>query len=221
MRVQFGEFTLDTETRELTHDGAVRPLTAKAFDLLAMLVASRPRIVSKTDLQHRLWPDRFVVEKNLANLVGEIRAALGESASTPRFIRTAHRIGYAFRDKEEAKHVRTLTPASGHRACRLIWKEHRLSLDDGAHVLGREPAADIYVDSTNVSRRHAVIRIADGAATLEDLGSKNGTFVGGRRIDETTALSDGDRIQIGSEVMTFRVIRGTDSTRTTADVKKS
>ena len=207
---------LDTDTRELTRDGTVQPLTAKAFDLLAMLVTNRPRIVSKTDLQERLWPDRFVVEKNLANLVGEIRAALGETASAPRFIRTAHRIGYAFRDAGETKPASVLTPASGPHACRLIWPEHRLTLDDGDHVLGREPAADIYLDATNVSRRHAVIRIVDGAATLEDLGSKNGTFIGGKRVDGMMALSDGDRIQIGSIVMTFRVIHGTASTRTTA-----
>ena len=216
MRVRFGEFALDTETRELTRDGAVRPLTAKAFDLLAMLVANRPRIVSKTDLQERLWPDRFVVEKNLANLVGEIRTALGESATAPRFIRTAHRVGYAFRGAGETKPPRTLSPTSGPHACRLIWQEHRLTLDDGDHVLGREPAADIYLDATNVSRRHAVIRIADGAATLQDLGSKNGTFIGGKRVDGMIALRDGDRIQIGSVVMTFRVIPGTGSTRTTA-----
>ena len=216
MRVRFGAFVLDTETRELTRDGAVQSLTAKAFDLLAMLVANRPRIVSKADLQERLWPDRFVVEKNLANLVGEIRAALGENASAPRFIRTTHRIGYAFREAGETKAPRVLTPAPGRRACRLIWQNQRLTLDDGDHVLGREPAADIYLDATNVSRRHAVIRIADGAATLEDLGSKNGTFIGGRRVDAVTALSDGDRIQIGAVEMTFRVIRGTGSTRTTA-----
>ncbi len=216
MRVRFGAFVLDTETRELTRDGAVQPLTAKAFDLLAMLVANRPRIVSKADLQERLWPDRFVVEKNLANLVGEIRAAFGETASAPRFIRTAHRVGYAFRDAGEAKPPRALSPASGRRAYRLIWQEHRLTLDDGDHVLGREPAADIYLDATNVSRRHAVIRIVDGAATLEDLGSKNGTFLGGKRVDGMMTLSDGDRIQIGSVVMTVRIIRATGSTRTTA-----
>ena len=103
MRVRFGDFALDTGTRELTRSGTVQALSSKAFDLLAILVADRPRIVSKARLQEELWPDRFVVEKNLANLVCEIRAALGEDASNPRFIRTAHRFGYAFRTAGDTK----------------------------------------------------------------------------------------------------------------------
>jgi len=59
--------------------------------------------------------------------------------------------------------------------------------------------------------------IADGQAVLEDLGSKNGTFVGKRRIDSVTALADGDRIRVGSVELTFRVVRGVGSTRTMAD----
>ena len=92
-----------------------------------------------------------------------------------------------------------------------------MTLGDGRHTVGRDPNADIYLDSTSVSRRHASIRIADGQAMLEDLGSKNGTFVGKRRIDSITALADGDRIRIGSIELTFRVVRGVGSTRTSAD----
>ncbi len=83
MRVAFGEFVLDTETRELCRDGRRLDLTPKAFDLLAMLIANRPRVVTKAELQERLWPDSFVVDKNLANLVSEIRDALGEDAVQP------------------------------------------------------------------------------------------------------------------------------------------
>ena len=57
------------------------PLSPKAFDLLSILVADRPKAISKSDLQERLWPATFVVEKNLANLVGEIRDALGDDPS--------------------------------------------------------------------------------------------------------------------------------------------
>ena len=70
----------------------------KAFDLLSILVADRPKAISKSDLQERLWPATFVVEKNLANLVSEIRDALGDDLSRLRFIRTVHRFGYAFRE---------------------------------------------------------------------------------------------------------------------------
>ena len=71
-------------------------LQARQAELLLLLVANRPRAMSKGDLQERLWPSTFVVEKNLANLVGEIRDAIGDNPSNPRFIRTIRRFGYAF-----------------------------------------------------------------------------------------------------------------------------
>ena len=98
MRVSFGALVLDSDTRELLRDGALVPLSPKAFELLCLLVAQRPKAMAKSDLQDRLWPKTFVVEKNLANLVGEIRAAIGDDPSNPRFIRTVHRFGYAFRE---------------------------------------------------------------------------------------------------------------------------
>ena len=56
----------------------------------------RPKALSKADLQERLWPGTFVAEANLSNLVAEIRAALNDPARAPKFVRTAHRFGYAF-----------------------------------------------------------------------------------------------------------------------------
>jgi DNA-binding winged helix-turn-helix (wHTH) protein len=95
-RVTFGEFVLDPDTRELLRGNTPVPLSPKAFQLLAVLVENRPKALSKSDLQERLWPGTFVVEKNLTNLVTEIRAALGDDASDPVFVRTVHRFGYAF-----------------------------------------------------------------------------------------------------------------------------
>src|SRR5688572_4073514 len=109
MRVSFGPFVLDSDTRELLRADVPVPLSPKAFELLCLLVAHRPKALAKSDLQERLWPATFVVEKNLANLVGEIRDALGDDPSNPRFVRTVHRFGYAFR--ETAGSVETVRPA--------------------------------------------------------------------------------------------------------------
>jgi len=84
-----------------------------------ILVRTRPRALSKADLQDRLWPDTFVVEKNLANLVSEIRQALGESPQGSGFIRTVQRYGYAFNESagqepdREAGPVQSAGHASG------------------------------------------------------------------------------------------------------------
>jgi TolB-like protein/DNA-binding winged helix-turn-helix (wHTH) protein/tetratricopeptide (TPR) repeat protein len=96
MQVSFGEFVLDLDSRELRRGAEPVRLSPKAFQLLELLVTNRPRALSKADLQDRLWPNTFVVEKNLANLVSEIRQVLGDSPSGSSFIRTVPRYGYAF-----------------------------------------------------------------------------------------------------------------------------
>ena len=96
MRISFGAFTLDLQSRQLTSAGREIHLEPKAFELLSALVLERPKALSKADLQERLWPNTFVAEANLSNLVGEVRAALGDPARAPRFVRTIHGFGYAF-----------------------------------------------------------------------------------------------------------------------------
>ena len=214
MRLAFEEFVLDTGTREITREGRRLDLTPKAFELLTILIASRPRVVTKTDLQERLWPDRFVVDKNLANLVSEIRDVLGDDPSNPRFVRTAHRIGYAFRYCGPEENSRKRPARGDARIFRLLLDDQRLTLQEGGeYVLGRDPDADVYLDSPSVSRRHAVIRITDRDATIEDLGSRNGTFVGERRIDKAATLENGDAIRAGTVVLTFHAVHAPASTK--------
>jgi DNA-binding winged helix-turn-helix (wHTH) protein len=215
--VAFGEFVLDLDTRELLRGGRPVPLSPKAFHLLGLLVEHRPKALSKRDLQERLWPGTFVVEKNIANLVAEIRDALGDDANDPHFVRTVHRFGYAFQAPPAAPPAR----GEGSRArtaarFRVVWAGARTALRDGEHVIGRDPDLELFLDSASVSRHHARITIAGDGATLEDLGSKNGTFVGERRIRSATRLADGDTIRVGSVTLTFYAIRAAGSTETRA-----
>jgi hypothetical protein len=173
--------------------------------------------MAKSNLQQRLWPGTFVVEKNLANLIGELRAALGDNPSNPRFIRTVHRFGYAFRATSSSTEA---DPRTSHAADLLFvvqWVNGRARLDEGAHILGRDPDVEICLSSPGVSRRHALITIAQGAARIEDLGSKNGTFVGNRRLDGVRSLCDGDTISVGSVTLTLRVFCAPASTETAGD----
>jgi DNA-binding winged helix-turn-helix (wHTH) protein len=96
LKLRFDDFTLDDDTRQLLRPDREVHLSPKAFDLLAMLLAARPRALPKAVLHTGLWPDTFVSEANLAMLVAEIRSALGDDARTPRFVRTVQRYGYAF-----------------------------------------------------------------------------------------------------------------------------
>jgi DNA-binding winged helix-turn-helix (wHTH) protein len=205
--IRFGPFTLNLDTRQLARGGDGIHLSTKAFDLLAILVAERPNVLSKDALQHRLWPDTFVAEANLSNLIGEIRAALDDSPREPAYIRTVHRVGYAFCAETTAAE-RDDTPL-----CWLEWGSQRFPLAAGEHVIGRDADAAIRIDASTVSRRHARILVGPDGAALEDFGSKNGTFHGDVRVTSRVAIADGDRIRIGSQLLTFRV-RAEDSTET-------
>ena len=206
MRTGFGQFVLDSETRQLLRGGEEVHLSPKAFDLLCTLVARRPNVVSKADLFGQIWPNTFVVEGNLNVLVSEIRKAIDEDAQSPQFIRTAHGVGYAFcaetTDRSGAAHHHEESKAR----CWLVWKDRTFLLAAGDNVIGRDPGCNVWLDHSGVSRRHARIRIADEIkpAVLEDLKSTNGTFVGREQVKAQTALADGDVIKVGSIKLTFR-----------------
>jgi DNA-binding winged helix-turn-helix (wHTH) protein len=208
MKVSFGELTLDMETRQLRRGAAEVHVSPKAFELLIALVESRPRALSKADLQARLWPDTYVSESNLASLVAEIRRATGDDARTPRFVRTVQRFGYAF-----AGETSQVALPSSAATCWIISGDRQWTLKDGEHILGRgqEPGG---FESDTMSRRHARILVSEGRATLEDLGSKNGTFIGDRSVTSPQTLNDGDGIRLGSVRLTFRAAKGGPSTRT-------
>ena len=89
-----------------------------------------------------------------------------------------------------------------------------MSLTEGANV-GRTPDADVDLGSPTVSRRHARIALAGTTATIEDLGSKNGTFLRNEPVSGPVALLDGDGITLGSQRVHFRMHSGVGSTMTT------
>ena len=205
MRIRFAEFALDSDTRQLFREDEDVHISPKAFELLCMLLARRPGVVTKQELFGHIWPNTFVAEANLNVLVGELRRALDDEARAPRFIRTAHGVGYAFcGDAADVPTADASRSAPGTRFW-LETKDRTYSLDVGDHTIGRDPRCDVWLNDASVSRRHARIQIAGGAgtATLDDLESTNGTFVGRRRITQPTALADGTRIKVGSVELSF------------------
>jgi DNA-binding winged helix-turn-helix (wHTH) protein len=201
-QVSFGPFTLDPETRQLLRDPERGPvhLSPKAYDLLCVLVESRPKALAKADLHERLWPSTFVSEATLASLIAELRDALGERGREARFIRTVHGFGYAFSGTAREARERTVAPP----AHWIICNGREKALGEGDHVIGRDADVAIPLTSPTVSRHHAKIVIAGEVAILEDLGSKNGTHVRGEAVTSPLLLADGDQIRIGRFQLTFR-----------------
>jgi pSer/pThr/pTyr-binding forkhead associated (FHA) protein len=91
---------------------------------------------------------------------------------------------------------------------------HQIALNEGDNILGRAPDAGVWIDAPGVSRHHARIRLDAATAAVEDLGSKNGTYLRGERVTAPTRLADGDQIRLGSVVITFRIPPPPGSTET-------
>jgi DNA-binding winged helix-turn-helix (wHTH) protein len=207
MRLTFGRCLFDSGAREVSRDTRPVAISPKAFQLLEILIDRRPNAVSKDQLRELLWPNAFVSDANLPNLVAELRAVLLDEARNPRVIRTVQRFGYAF--CAEAVPSEPGRPA----AFKLIWADRAIALREGENLLGREPDVAVWIDVYSVSRRHARIVVSGDRATLEDLGSKNGTFLKGEAVTRPAALSDGDRLRIGTVEMTVRRYAGAVSTQ--------
>jgi DNA-binding winged helix-turn-helix (wHTH) protein len=201
---RFGPFSLDSGTRQLLCDRHEVSLSPKAFQLLLWLVENRSRAMSRSELQQQLWPSTFVLETNLAGLIAEVRRALQDPADSPKFVRTIHRFGYRFIGDV---HEENASPEFVEHVTKywLVWQTRQVPLAEGDNVVGRGTDASVWIDAPGVSRHHARIVVRQGEATLEDLGSKNGTYVGGERVTIPRRLADGDQIRLGSVVIDFRI----------------
>jgi DNA-binding winged helix-turn-helix (wHTH) protein len=199
--VRFGLWTFDGP-RRLLIDGEGQPvhLPPKAFDLLALLIANAPRVVPKTELHARLWPETFVAEATLVALVKDVRRALQDHNSAAPILRTSHGVGYAFCGALELER-----PEAAVMNRWVIVRGRRVPLKAGDNLIGRDPRAEIWLDAAGVSRQHARIAVTASASEIEDLGSKNGTFVGEVRVVDPVTLRNGDIIRIGPLAIVYRM----------------
>ncbi|HEY6138884.1 MAG TPA: FHA domain-containing protein [Thermoanaerobaculia bacterium] len=189
---RFGQFVFDVGSRVLFYDGVERHLSPKGQHLLRLLLAARPNAVSRQELFDSLWPETFVVESNLASIVNEVRRALDDDPRNARFIRTVHAFGYAF-GGVVSKEARGATSFAT-----LLCENRSFVLPYGEHVLGRAQDVRIALTDPTVSRHHARLIVKDDGVQIEDLGSKNGTFVDGCRIAEPCPLNRQSRIVFGA-----------------------
>lgn len=187
MPLRFGAFTFDPQQRELRRNGQTVPLSPKAFLLLELLVDARPKPVAHDTLYQRLWPDVVVEPGNLHGLISEIRSALDDRDHD--LVRTVHRVGYAFAAVGAVEESVRYS---------ILLGEDEIPLRNGENVIGRDPHDAIVIHAPDVSRHHARLIVAGTRVTLEDLGSKNGTFIGTRRVNEPVEVRPGDDILIGT-----------------------
>ncbi|MCL4839755.1 MAG: winged helix-turn-helix domain-containing protein, partial [Thermoanaerobaculia bacterium] len=95
-RYQFGEFLLDALGMRLTRGGTALEVEPKALQTLLHLVAHRDRLVTREELHEAVWHGAFVTEGSQTRAIAQIRRALGDDAREPRYVETAHGLGYRF-----------------------------------------------------------------------------------------------------------------------------
>lgn len=181
MRGRFSDLLFDGDLRQLSREGRPIDLTPKAFEALQTLVEAWPAAISKEAIYGRLWSDVVVEQGNLHNLISEIRAAIGDEDHT--IIRTIHRFGYSLGVSLEVD-----TPSNVY----LILGGRQIPLREGENIIGRD-----LIGTPDVSRRHACVTVAGTSAAVEDLGSKNGTFMRGKRLNARTDLQNFDEVVFG------------------------
>lgn len=202
---RFGPFEADLRTGELRRAGKTIELQELPFRILAALLERPGELVTREELHATAWPaDVFLdFEHGLNKAINKIRRALGDRVDEPRFVATLPGRGYRFIAEVELPEGRESRHPS-RPTCRILWDSRTIPLSEGMNVIGRDPAATVFVDSSTVSRRHAGIVVSPEGATLEDLGSKNGTFLHDQRVAAPTRLVDGDEFAVGSARMSFR-----------------
>jgi hypothetical protein len=142
-----------------------------------------------------------VADATLVALVKQLRRALRDPGYATTAIRTVHRVGYAL----DTAAPRAGRPLPGNPDRWLVAGQRRMPLTAGDNLIGRDPAAQVRLDDATVSRRHSRIVVGPRGSRIDDLGSKNGTFLDGVRLASgPTELRDGVRILFGSVEVTYR-----------------
>jgi hypothetical protein len=178
--------------------------------------------IPKAELLGRIWPSTCVSEGSLTSVVKELRKALGDSARAPRYVRGVRGFGYAFCGDARVERASAggAAAAAPPPEFRVSWQRREVALAQGENLLGRTHEAAVWVEHPSVSRHHAVIRVEGAKATIEDCGSKNGTFVGEERVEGRRNLSSGDDIRLGQAWLRFGVYPADVATRSDDDAPR-
>jgi len=213
-----GSWMVEPTLDRISHDGRDVRLRPRAMDVLTVLAFAAGKLVSKRDLIDEVWRTEFVSDHALTQVIAELRAALGDDAGNPSFIENIPRRGYRLVAPVMPVAVSSVSPDGATMPFKLITDDGNHALKQGSTVIGRTGDADICIDKTEVSRCHAMITVQGTTAIIEDLGSKNGTFVNGHQVAGPTPLTNGDEIWIGRSVARMRFLIEGEPTKTEASV---
>jgi DNA-binding winged helix-turn-helix (wHTH) protein len=209
-----GEWLVEPTLDRITRDGREVRLRPRAMDVLIVLSLSSGKLVTKNALLDEVWRTEYVGDHALTQVVAELRAALGDDARNPTFIENIPRRGYRLVADVMPVAESSVSSTGATMPFKLDTEAGSKPLLQGSTVIGRTEDADIHIDKTEVSRCHAMITVQGTTAIIEDLGSKNGTFVNGHQVAGPTPLANGDEIWIGRSVARMRFLIEGEATKT-------
>jgi DNA-binding winged helix-turn-helix (wHTH) protein len=208
LRTSFGvgHWRVDPALNSLAGPTETAHLEPKVMEVLVCLAEHASDVVSKERLLRSVWPDTCVTDDVLTRAIFELRRAFGDNARRPRVIQTIPKRGYRLIAPVVLDVDRTpASPTTAATVCTLTWGEGYVTLADGTYLLGRDESLPIRVPFPSVSRRHARITIGGGVVTVEDLASKNGTFLRDARLTAPTLLRNGDTLITGTVRISVRL----------------
>lgn len=205
-----GEWNVVRELNELRRGDEQVRLEPRAMNLLVHLASREGRVTSKEEILDTVWRGVFVSDSALTRTIADLRKALGDDAKSPRYIETISKRGYRLVAPVSGQAAAGLVPeaiAGGRRDGPRVYlcrgtENHPLV--QGEYLIGRDPECFVSIPSTKVSRRHARLIVAASRASIDDLGSRNGTFVNGQRVKSERRLRNGDAIAVGPETLVYR-----------------
>ncbi len=218
---RIGDWLVEPSLGRVSRGECTVQLELKVMDALVCLARHAGELVTRQQLVDEVWATEFISDNTLTHAIAELRSALGDDARHPSYIETIHRRGYRLlapvADLEPAPGP---SPPAAAARFKLVTQGGEVLLAEGENLIGRAPDAAVTIDSSKVSRHHARILVEGPAVTLEDLGSKNGTFLNGERVEAHVNLADGDEIRVGRSVARFRFVVIGDRTMTELSVEQ-
>ncbi len=189
----------------LSRDGETVQIELRLMDLLVYLAGRRGEVASKAEIIDAVWQAEVVAENTLTHSIADLRRAFGDDARRPRFIETIPKRGYRIIAPVSGVEMPASDVAEG-PLLKLVSSGREYVLKEGPNTIGRDEAADVRVGSERASRWHARITVNEGRAFIEDLDSRNGTFLQGERLETNTELSHGDEIHIGRRLAVLKFV---------------
>jgi len=202
----FDNFVFDPDRFELSRDGAAIALEPQVVSLLAFLIKNRARVVSKDELNEKVWSGRIVSEAALSSRIKVLRQALGDDGKQQRFIKTIHGVGFRFIGDLDESATEKTEPAAAPDGLR----KPTIAILPLANLSG-DPAQEYFADGITADiistlSKHRWLNIIARNTTFGYKGVTGdirhiGKDLGADYIVEGAVQRAGDRIRVSAQLI--------------------